>query len=259
MIQKIRDLLNKETKITVLKLLSISNIVLSIILLAMSSNIKIRNTLNRIDIMNNDINELLSIIKNSIKFNQYQLFYFVAVILFALYKYNRFGLIPKVVILMISSILGLLIKIFVIILEKACINELKTFKSFINGEIFLKDKNSSIINKLNLYYFNNEKLNLNNITIFEKDKEMDKEKDKEKPKKYKKHQSIYSIIRPHLSSDYEEKIENFKPIANTDINFDKVQEFLDNSLILKYQKYLILIYTLQIFINISLAYLPLIL
>ena len=52
MIQKIRDFLNKETKITVLKLLSISNIVLSIILLAMSSNIKIRNTLNRIDLMN---------------------------------------------------------------------------------------------------------------------------------------------------------------------------------------------------------------
>lgn len=251
MIQKIRDFLNKETKITVLKLLSISNIVLSIILLAISSNIKIRNTLNRIDIMNDDINDLLSIIKKSIKFNQYQLFYFVAVILFSLYKYNRFGLIPKVIILMISSILGLLIKIFVIILEKACINELKTFKSFINGEIFLNDKNSSIINKLNLYYFNNKKLNLNDVTIFEQDKE--------KPKKYKKHQSIYSIIRPHLSSDYEEKIEKFKPIDNTDINFDKVQEFLDNSLILKYQKYLILIYTLQIFVNIALAYLPLIL
>ena len=77
-----------------------------------------------------------------------------------------------------------------------------------------------------------------------------------KTKKYKKHQSIYSIIRPHLSSDYEEKIEKFKPIANTDINFDKVQEFLDNSLILKYQKYLILIYTLQIFVNIALSYLP---
>ena len=89
MIQKIRDFLNKETKITVLKLLSISNIVLSIILLAMSSNIKIRNTLNRIDIMNHDINDLLSIIKKSIKFNQYQLFYFVAVILFALYKYKN--------------------------------------------------------------------------------------------------------------------------------------------------------------------------
>lgn len=251
MIQKIRDFLNKETKITVLKLLSISNIVLSIILLAISSNIKIRNNLNRIDIMNDDINDLLSIIKKSIKFNQYQLFYFVAVILFALYKYNRFGLIPKVIILMISSILGLLIKIFVITLEKACINELKTFKSFINGEIILNDKNSSIINKLNLYYFKSEKLNLNDITIFEHDKE--------KTKKYKKHQSIYSIIRPHLSSDYEEKIEKFKPIANTDINFDKVQEFLDNSLILKYQKYLILIYTLQIFINIALAYLPLIL
>ena len=255
MIQKIRELLNKETKITVLKLLSISNIVLSIILLAMSSNIKIRNTLNRIDIMNHDINDLLSIIKKSIKFNQYQLFYFVAVILFALYKYKKFGPIPKVIILMISSILGLLIKIFVITLEKACINELKTFKSFINGEIFLNDKNSSIISKLNLYYFKSEKLNLNEITIFEEDKEQDKEK----PKKYKKHQSIYSIIRPHLSKDYEEKIEKFKPIANTDINFDKVQEFLDNSLILKYQKYLILIYTLQIFVNIALAYLPLIL
>ena len=108
MIQKIRDFLNKETKITVLKLLSISNIVLSIILLAMSSNIKIRNTLNRIDLMNDDINDLLSIIKKSIKFNQYQLFYFVAVILFALYRYNKFGPIPKVIILMISSILGLL-------------------------------------------------------------------------------------------------------------------------------------------------------
>ena len=39
-------------------------------------------------------------------------------------------------------------------------------------------------------------------------------------------------------------------------NFDKIQSFLDNSLVLKYQKYLILVYITQIFINMFLLYVP---
>ena len=169
--------------------------------------------------MNNDIHNLINYLQKSIKYNKYLTLYFLGVVVFAFYRYQKKGLTKKVVLLLISSILGLLIKISVIFIEIACINELNTFKDFINGNIKEIDNNPNIIDKLKMYYFD---YNEDYFNIF-----------KEK------------ILK-----------ENFESLKDNEYNYDRVQLFLDNSLILKYQNYLILIYTFQIFVNLILVYLP---
>ena len=131
------------------------------------------------------------------------------------------------------------------------------FKLYINGEIKLNDTNPSIMNKLNLYYFNFDGQTTSNDTQAETETETETQTTKSKKNKISKNtNSIYQRIRPLLSSSYHDKIELFTPLIANNINFDKIQSFLDNSLVLKYQKYLILVYITQIFINLFLLYVP---
>ena len=219
MITEVKNFLGRESKISILKFFSITSILFSIFNLVFSARINIKNKLSRIQTMNNDIHNLINYLQKSIKYNKYLTLYFLGVVVFAFYRYQKKGLTKKVVLLLISSILGLFIKISVIFIEIACINELNTFKDFINGNIKDIDNNPNIIDKLKMYNFN---YNENYFNIF---------KDK--------------ILK-----------ENFESLKDNEDNYDRVQLFLDNSLILKYQNYLILIYTFQIFINLILVYLP---
>ena len=253
-LKKIRDFLNKETKISILKFLSLSSIIFSILLLVVSSNLKIPNNLNNIELMNESTDKLINFLEKSNNFKKLLLLYFILVFSFAIYKYYRFGFTTKVALLFISSTIGFVFKLVIIAIEKACINELIKFKNFFNGNIDKIDFDPSILSKISKYYFNFKLITPQKIN---EEKEDDKKDKKDKNKKQKNNNSSYRNVYHVLAEKYENNTESFKPMKFNDKNFNTIQKFLDNSLFMKYQKYLILIYALQILINIILVYIPL--
>lgn len=252
-LKKIRDFLNKETKISILKFLSLSSIIFSILLLVVSSNLKIPNNLNNLELMNENIDELINFLEKTNNFKKLLLIYFILVFSFAIYKYYRFGFTTKVALLFISSTIGFVFKLLIIIIEKACINELIVFKYFINGYTDKIDFNPNFLSKISKYYFKYKPIILQEI-----ENKKDDDNKKQKNKKNKNNNSSYRNVYHVMTETYKNNIEPFKPMKFNEKNFNTIQKFLDNSLFMKYQKYLILIYALQIFINIILLYVPLV-
>ena len=252
-LKKIRDFLNKETKISILKFLSLSSIIFSILLLVVSSNLKIPNNLNNLELMNENIDDLINFLEKSNNFKKLLLIYFILVFSFAIYKYYRFGFTTKVALLFISSTIGFVFKLLIIIIEKACINELIVFKYFINGYTDKIDFNPNFLSKISKYYFKYKPIILQEI-----ENKKDDDNKKQKNKKNKNNNSSYRNVYHVMTETYKNNTEPFKPMKFNEKNFNTIQKFLDNSLFMKYQKYLILIYALQIFINIILLYVPLV-
>lgn len=252
-LKKIRDFLNKETKISILKFLSLSSIIFSILLLVVSSNLKIPNNLNNLELMNENIDDLINFLEKTNNFKKLLLIYFILVFSFAIYKYYRFGFTTKVALLFISSTIGFVFKLLIIIIEKACINELIVFKYFINGYTDKIDFNPNFLSKISKYYFKYKPIILQEI-----ENKKDDDNKKQKNKKNKNNNSSYRNVYHVMTETYKNNTEPFKPMKFNEKNFNTIQKFLDNSLFMKYQKYLILIYALQIFINIILLYVPLV-